>query len=102
MYVITYEAKPNEKQKDVAGAFVNCWINFKDYEASCELAKWYIKTNSWKVKRFFEASELKKKECEPEDIKYYKEAKKYSYCIVYHTYPPKSKKNKKKTKIESR
>jgi hypothetical protein len=49
MFLFTFRSRGNSKSKEanrlskVGGAYVNCWINFKDYDAAEKLAKLLIR-----------------------------------------------------------
>jgi hypothetical protein len=53
MFLFTFRSRVNPKSKkferlaDVGGAYVNCWINFKDFEAAEKLARLLIKAEGW-------------------------------------------------------
>lgn len=94
MFLFTFRSRINPKSKearkrsDVGGAYVNCWINFKDFEAAEKLAKLLIREQGWipeiktresRVRR----NSLKKKK----EKQYYAEAIKYGYSLVFHLWP---------------
>jgi hypothetical protein len=94
MYLITFHAKVNPKSneserfEDCGGAYVSCYINFKDYEASEKLAKIFIKESGWIPKAKLDAWIIRRKDCKTKkDLQYYSEAIKYGHTLVFHMYP---------------
>lgn len=91
MYLINFRSRIKPKSKaaeefsDVGGAYVNCWINFKDYDASEKLAKILLrergfipekKTDAWVMQRKYLKTKKQKQ--------YYAEALKYGYSLVFN------------------
>ena len=94
MYLFTIEARVNPKAKsaqdfrDVGGAFVNCYISFKDYEGAGKLARILIREQGWIPAKETEAYRLKRSTLKTKkDKQYYSEALSYGYCLVFHTWP---------------
>jgi hypothetical protein len=94
MYLFTFRArmKPNSETakrfSDVGGAYVNCWINFKDYEASEKLAKLLLRESGWIPEKKTEESVVQKKHLKKKkDLQYYSEALKYGYTMVFNLWP---------------
>jgi hypothetical protein len=94
MYLFTFRARLKPKSEtakrlhDVGGAYVNCWISFKDFEAAEKLAKLLIKDSDWipeiKTVEFL----FRKKGCKnKKERQYYAEALKFGYTLVFHLWP---------------
>ena len=93
MYLFTIRSRVNPKSKaaestgNVGGAYVNCYISFKDFEASEKLAKLLIRREGWIPEKRTEAGKLKKQLLKTKkDKQYYSEALRYGYCLVFHTW----------------
>jgi hypothetical protein len=68
MYLINFRSRINPKSKraagkfnDIGGAYVNCRINFKDYEASEKLAKILIRERGFIPEKRTDAWVMQKK-----------------------------------------
>jgi hypothetical protein len=91
MVLIIFQARINRKSKaakefdDIGGAFVNCWINFKDFNASVELAKILIKSRGFIPEKKTDAWMMRKKGLKTKkDRQFYAEALKNGYTLVFH------------------
>ena len=66
MYLITIRSriKPNSKAAkefpEIGGAYVNCYIQFKDYDAAEKLAKLLIRERGWIPEKRTDAWALRK------------------------------------------
>ena len=94
MYLFTFRSKVNPKSRDagrladVGGAYVNCWISFKDYGAAEKLARLLIRDAGWIPEKKVEESKVQKKWCKKKsDKQYYSEALKHGYTLVFNTWP---------------
>jgi hypothetical protein len=94
VYLFTFLSKlnPNSKQaadfSGIGGAYINCWIQFKDYEAAEQLAKLLIRKQGWIPEKKTAASIVQKRSCKKRtDQQYYSEAIKYGYTLVFNTWP---------------
>jgi hypothetical protein len=96
MFLFTIESLINPKSKqsrefaddNIGGAFVNCYIAFKDFEAAEQLAKFLIKDRGWIPKKRTDAWPLQKRKLRTKKEKqYYAEAIKYGYSLVFHMWP---------------
>jgi hypothetical protein len=82
---VNRRSKVSEKFHNVGGAYVSCFISFKDFEAAEKLAKLLIREQGWIPEKSFEAWTLQKREMRrKKDKQYYAEALKYGYCLVFH------------------
>jgi len=95
MYLITIRSriKPNSEAAkefpNIGGAYVNCYIQFKDYDAAEKLAKLLIRERSgWLPEKRTDAWELRKSKLKTKQEKrYYSEALKFGYSLVFHMWP---------------
>jgi len=95
MYLITFRSRLNPKSKraaeefsDIGGAYVNCRINFKDYEASEKLAKILIRERGFIPEQRTDAWAMQRKHLKTKKQKqYYAEAMKYGYSLVFNLWP---------------
>lgn len=99
MYMYMSKAKPTSKSKypeDTAGAFVDCWIDFKDSRAGQRLAEILIKKADWTVlsnrPKCWEFRTLRG--VRPKDRPYYREAKRCGSSLVFNMWPIKKPKRK--------
>ena len=55
-FIIKVFPKPNtEIGKEAGGAYVNCWINFREKEGAEHLAKFYLEREGWAYEETSEA-----------------------------------------------
>jgi hypothetical protein len=94
MYLFTIRSRINPKSKvseefrEFGGAYVNCYIQFKDFEAAEKLAKLLIKEQGWIPEMRTDAWQIQKKELRTKkDKQYYSEAIKYGYSLVFNMWP---------------
>ena len=94
MFLFSIRSRVNPKSKyarenpEVGGAYANCYISFKDYDAAHKLAKLLIREQGLIPERDFEAWKLQKQKLKTKkDKKYYAEALKFGYCLVFHVWP---------------
>jgi hypothetical protein len=94
MYLINFRSRlrPGSKASaefpDVGGAYVSCYIQFKDYDAAEKLAKLLIRERGWIPEKMTGAwvirkSKLKKKK----EKQFYAEALRYGYSLVFNMWP---------------
>jgi hypothetical protein len=92
LFTIRSRIKPKseaaERFPDIAGAYVNAWIQFKDYEAAEKLAKSLIRERGWVPEKTTDASIIQKGGLKTKkDRGLYAEAIKYGYTLVFHMWP---------------
>ncbi len=94
MFIFTFRSRINPKSKkaqrcsDFGGAYVNCWINFKDFEAAEKLSKLLIREQGWIPEIKTRESKVNRKSLKTKKEKqYYAEAIKYGYSLVFHLWP---------------
>jgi len=91
MHLVNFRSRINSKSKaavefsDVAGAYVNCWINFKDFDASVKLAKILLRERGFIPEKRTDAWVMQKKHLKTKKQKqHYAEALKYGYSLVFN------------------
>ena len=91
MYLFTIRSRIKPKSEaakrfpDVAGAYVNAWIQFKDYEAAEKLAKILVRERGWVPEMTTDAWTIRKKGLKTKkDKQCYAEAIKYGYSLVFN------------------
>lgn len=91
MFLINALAIPKKHSKlykEVAGAYVSLYIDYKDVEGAFKLAKHYIKTEGWKVaeieEEYYSLDSVDDLEDELKD--FYNEAKEFGYTMVFNCY----------------
>jgi hypothetical protein len=91
MFLFTIKSRVNRKSKtsqkfhDTGGAYVNCYISFRDFEAAKKLAKLLIRDEGWIPEKIVDAWKLQKRQMRTKkDKQYYSEAIKYGYSLVFH------------------
>jgi len=95
MFLFTIKSRVNRRAKtsqrfhDTAGgAYVSCYIAFKDFEAAKKLAKILIRDEGWIPEKVQESWRIQKRQMRTrKDKQYYSEAIKYGYCLVFHHWP---------------
>lgn len=94
MYLFTFPSKVNTKSevaaeyKDFGGAYINCYISFKDAEAAEKLAKILIRERGWIPGKLKDGWKIQKRKLKTKrDKQYYAEAIKYGYTLVFHLWP---------------
>ena len=90
MYLITIRSRPNSKSqsttqfRDIGGAYVNCYISFKDFAAAEQLARWLIRREGWIPEQRTDARILARKHFKTKKEKqYYSDVLKYGYSLVF-------------------
>ena len=92
MFHFIIHCKPNEANKEyfgkVLGAYATILIDYKDYEGSLVLSKFYIQENNWDIieieDEYYQYDE--KNDLDDNYIKYYEEVIEYGYSIIYNIY----------------
>ena len=96
MFLFTIESRINPRSKrsrefaddNIGGAYVNCYIAFKDFDAAEQLAKHLIRERGWVPGRRTDAWRLQKRKLRTKkELQYYAEAMKYGYSLVFHMWP---------------
>jgi len=90
MYLFTIRSRVNPRSKiaagfrDVGGAYVNCYISFKDFTAAEYLARWAIRREGWIPETRTDARIVTKKHFRTKKEKaYYSDILKYGYSLVF-------------------
>jgi TRAP-type mannitol/chloroaromatic compound transport system substrate-binding protein len=82
--------KPDsDSAKEAAGAFVNCWIDFRERQGAEQLAKFYLDQEGWKYEETTDAKWVQKQSYDdnPEGLKRFLEAESDSASFVIHQWP---------------
>lgn len=93
MFLFSIRSKVNPRSAyakdnpDIGGAYANCYISFKDYDAAYKLAKLLIREQGLIPENHVEAWKLQKQKLAKNDRQYYAEALKFGYCLVFHAWP---------------
>jgi hypothetical protein len=94
MYLITFRSTIRPRSKaarefpDIGGAYVNCYIQFRDYDAAEKLARLLLRERGWTPEKRTDAWELRKSKLKTKkERQYYAEALKYGYTLVFHMWP---------------
>jgi len=90
MYLITIRSRVNPRSKlaakypDVCGAYVLCYISFKDFTAAEQLARWAIRREGWIPETRTDARIVTRKHFKTKKQKqYYSDILKYGYSLVF-------------------
>jgi len=72
--------------KEAGGAFVNCWIDFREREGAEHLAKFYLAQEGWDHAETTESKWVEKQDYvdNPQGLQYFSEAETDSACFVIH------------------
>jgi hypothetical protein len=91
MYLFTYRARVNpksstsQKYRECGGAYVSCYVSFKDYDGAKALAKFYIRDQGWIPGKMVEESRVQKSWCKKKlEKQCYSEAIKYGYSMIFN------------------
>jgi hypothetical protein len=85
---VNRRSKTSQKYHDVGGAYINCYISFRDFEAAKKFAKLLIRDEGWIPEKVIDAWKIQKREMRTKrDRQYYAEAIKYGYSLVFHLWP---------------
>jgi len=94
MHLFTIRSRRNPRSKgaakygDVGGAYVNCYIQFKDYGAAEKLARLLIRESGWIPAKRTVASVVRKGDVKTKkETQYYSEALKCGYTLVFRLWP---------------
>jgi len=94
MFLITFDSliKPNsiaaKRFPDIGGAYVNCYIQFKDYDAAEKLARLLVRERGWIPRQITDARLIRQSKLKTKKQKqFYSEALKYGYSLVFHMWP---------------
>lgn len=92
IYYLFLEGKPftnNEESKEVAGAYINCWVKAKNESSAKDLALKYIHTEGWEILNIEDIYIVNRKIYSdiPESLECYCQAKKYGVGAIFNTWP---------------
>src|ERR1044072_1254283 len=89
LFTIPTRIKPNSEAAkrfpDIGGAYVNCCIQFTEFEAAEKLARLLVRERGWIPNQRTEASVVRKKFLKTKkDKQFYAAAIKYGYTLVFN------------------
>ena len=94
MFLITFRARIKPRSKaaeefpDVGGAYVGCYIQFKDFPAAEKLARLLIREQGWIPEERTDAVQLQKGRLKTKrDRELYAEALRYGYTLAFYMWP---------------
>src|ERR1051326_8694524 len=94
MFLITFRARIKPRSKaaaefpDVGGAYVGCYIQFKDFWVAERLARMLIRERGWVPEERTDAFKLQKSRLKTKrDKELYAEALRYGYTLAFYTWP---------------
>ena len=82
--------KPDsDLSQEAAGAFVNCWIDFREQQGAEQLAKFYLDQDGWNYEETTAEKWVQKESYadNPEGLRWFLEAEANSTCFVTHQWP---------------
>jgi hypothetical protein len=99
IYYLLIEGKPNlnnEESKEVAGAYINCWVNAKDETTVREKAIEYINTQEWEALNIEEVYITNRERYvdEPDSLECFEQAINCGIGAVFYTWPINDEENK--------
>ena len=89
-FVLKVSPKPETHLvTEFGGAFVNCWIDFKEREGAEHLTKFYVSQEGWQYEETQEAAwvESSTYDTDSKGMEYFLEAEANGTCFVIHTWP---------------
>jgi hypothetical protein len=91
MFLINALAKPTKKSDqydEVIGAYVSLYIDYKDIDGAYRLAKYYIKSEGWKVteieKEYFTLDSVT--DVDEEHVELYEEALEFGCSMIFNCF----------------
>ena len=84
-FILKVSPKPDTPlATEAGGAFVNCWIDFREQEGAEHLAKFYLDQEEWQYEKTQEATWVEKQDYDddPEGAEHFSEAETNSACFV--------------------
>lgn len=92
MFLLTYHCKPQSQTddlEDVAGAYINCWIEAENFEQAGISARQELDEMDWQVLELEEAFTVTREDYseDPNGLEYYEQALIDKQVFLIHTYP---------------
>ncbi len=87
MFLITIRSYPKKREgklRKVGGAYINCWIDFKDQRGAVELAKASIRRSGWVPRQITEIKVKTPGNTDKKSRRFFKEARKFGYSFAYY------------------
>lgn len=89
-FIIEVSPKPETPPAtETGGAFVNCWIDYREQSGAEQLAKFYLEQDGWQYEETQEARWVEKEEYDddPEGMQYFSDAETNCACFVVNRWP---------------
>ncbi|WP_276373728.1 hypothetical protein [Chryseolinea sp. H1M3-3] len=92
MVLLNYHAKPiriPKKPEDIAGAWINCWINCEDVDDATKRALRMMRDNGWKEFEIEDVFKVDRSDYEGNEnqLRYFDQALLDDEVLVVYTYP---------------
>ena len=92
MYFLTYHGQSkseSQENKDIGGAYINCWIESDDIHEADNIARQEIEQMSWNILSRDEACEINRTDYKDNDegLRNYEQALIDKIVYVFHIYP---------------
>ena len=88
MFHFVLHAVPNEPMPDTAGAYVSCWIDFRQRDGAELLARHYVEQSGWTPGEIEEAHWVDEaRYAGTPELCYFREAMEDGACLVFHRSP---------------
>lgn len=95
IFLLTYHGMPQPEleEEDVAGAYINCWIEAENFEQADTVARQEIEEMKWRILDLDEAYTVTKEDYleDTNELEYYEQALIDKQVYVFHTYPTEEK-----------
>ena len=90
MYFFTFLGRPRStEQKEVSGAYINCWIDLQNISDAKILAEQKILEHDWEILKMEDGYIIDRADYnyKKEGLQYFEEALIDKWVLVFHTYP---------------
>lgn len=72
----------------LGGAYVNCWIDFRNREGALLLARHFVRRDGWRIRSVQESTWIDgPARAVRGTLRWYREAQRLGACFVFNTYP---------------
>lgn len=89
-FILKVTPKPDTPlASEAGGAFVNCWIDFREQEGAEHLAKFYLDREGWQYEETQERNRVEKGDCDDdaEGMEHFSEAEMNSASFLVNQWP---------------
>jgi hypothetical protein len=88
VFHFVFHAVPKEPMPDTAGAYVSCWIDFRQRDGAELLARFYVEQSGWIPGEVEEATWVEEDRYEgTPELQYVREARQDGASFVFHCHP---------------